>query len=190
MTHSPKSARRSTKGWRYYVNDGRPAMPERLIEERFDLLGEKVDRATDKLEADRVARIEAKQAEDEKAKWWRIAAVAGPIVGVIGIVLAAIALVALARFEAERVARSEVSCREDNKGRAALNDALLDASGFDVENGVWTDRFLAAPPEQQERVLAILDRRLRELRVCTTAGIEAYFAEDGGVVETEVPPLP
>lgn len=165
-------------------------MPEKLIEERFNLLGEKVDRATDKLEADRVARLAQKHAEDERAKWWRRAAIAGPIVGVIGIVLGALALLALDRFESERVARSEVSCREDNKGRVALNETLLDASGYDVENSVWTDRFLAAPPEQQDRVLAILDRRLRELRVCTTAGIEAYFDEDGGVVDTEVPPLP
>lgn len=86
----------------------------------------------------------------------------------------------LQRFENDRVERSIRACGESNEDRIAFNSTLLDIAGFDPLTFEPTEDFLRQDPEDQAETIAILERRLRPIRVCTEEGIELYFNDQPG----------
>lgn len=164
-------------------------MPEKFIEERFNQLSESVSAAAGELAADREERGRLRKAEEDRTRWWRrltVVAVVGSMLGLWASFeargAADTANDTLEQFEADRVARSEVACREANKDRESVNGILT--------NAVAAPRPTPRTPEQRAQAEAFLAANLRPLRDCSPEGIADYFAETGGTIPVEVPPVP
>jgi hypothetical protein len=124
------------------------------------------------------------RASQEKTKWQRRFALAGPPLALIGIVSGFLAWQALQRFEDERVSRSMTSCVEDNRGRQTdITQTIQIVSAETVAN------LEAQGSAGVDRLLAFLEP-VRPLRDCTAEGVRRYFDTDAeeGVVPIEWPP--
>lgn len=159
-------------------------MPERLIQEQFDQLGAKVENATAELAADRKDRQDAKVAEDHRARWWRRAAIAAPLIAVVGVLVGAVGLSAARKaqdavdaVEAARTEARATSCSERNRDRQAFNLTLLRVVGFN-DDGTPSEGFSTLDPDRQARSLEFLEN-LRPLVSCDPDDIAAYYASDG-----------
>lgn len=160
-------------------------MPERFIEERFDKLQGAVDQAASELAADRVARDEHRKAEEHRTKWWRfltvVAAVAGPVGLVVGVVGVTVGSKAQSAIDASNEVRNtaRVSSCEQAVDFAQAHNELV-ARSQDLLLAVAAG---STNPETQSFVaeqVALYEENIVPVRDCSPDGLTAFAEGTGG----------
>lgn len=160
-------------------------MPERLIEERFDKLGKQVQKATDEVAADRVARTAAKQADDRK-KFWLILAVAASLFVAVGAVIVAVgassaagkAQDAITAVEEQRATSRVSSCDQAVDFAQAHNELV--ARSQDLLRAIAA---ITSNPDTQAFIaeqVALYDGNIVRVRDCSAAGLQSFADGTGG----------
>lgn len=173
-------------------------MPEKLIEERFNVLGAQVEAAIAMLDADRAERVRGREAEEHRTRWWRrltVVAVAGSLLGIVGALGVNNALNQLAD---DRKQGQVNSCNAYNEGLATSVNRIVEEN---IEFILFLGEDRPAPgepprtPEEQARIDELIAQRVAEFqtasvpyRDCSPEGIEAFSEGTGGYLLTGAEP--
>lgn len=161
-------------------------MPERIIEERFEQLGSKVQRATSELEADRAAREKARaedallrQAEEDSREWLRKFALGALIAAVIGLGVAVFAL-AVARDARHVLAETRInSCHSYNTETVPAVNALNDRNQ-ELLRSIAGQSTNPATTEFVDQQVALYEAEKALYRDCSPSGLDAFSNGTGG----------
>lgn len=168
-------------------------MPEKLIEEKFNVLGSQVEAAISLLEVDRAERIRAREADEarteaekQRSKWWRrltTVAVVGSVLSILGL------YITWGIVEQQRSDRAQAqvnSCRRYNDELAPAIHKIVDKQ-IEFIHLLAVDRDEPRTPEEQAQVDAIVAEAVADFeqarvlfRDCSPEGIEAFSEGTGG----------